>query len=191
MACKRLMKLAVWGYATVERRYPCMRGFVHIKDRKRHTLAVGRNVSSLIEIPGRTASARPESRSIIQSSPGSKAREPCLLAPTSTSMPAASGCRMGNASHLLLPFLAICSSDHAGRMPGARTQSKLPIEIVAGNRQTSSHVYATPRPTLYGRASNRAPMSARAVAVIRPAPSIIARLAFLCILSGPRPVARF
>jgi hypothetical protein len=28
-------------------------------------------------------------------------------------------------------------------------------------------------------------MSARAVAVIRPAPNIIAQLAFLCILSGP------
>ena len=48
-------------------------------------------------------------------------------------------------SHLLLPFLAICSSDHAGRMPGARTQSKLPIEIVAGNRQTSSHVCTQPQ----------------------------------------------
>jgi hypothetical protein len=35
-------------------------------------------------------------------------------------------------------------------------------------------------------------MSARAVAVIRPAPNIIARLAFLYILSGQgRPVARF
>jgi hypothetical protein len=53
------------------------------------------------------------------------------LAPTS--MPAASGCRTGSVSHLLLLFLAICSSDHAGRMPGERTQSKLPIEIVAGN----------------------------------------------------------
>src|ERR1035437_9932215 len=65
------------------------------------------------------------------------------LAPTS--LPAASGCRTGSVSHLLLPFLAICSSDHAGRMPGARTQSKLPIEIVDGNRQTSSHVCTQPQ----------------------------------------------
>jgi hypothetical protein len=48
-------------------------------------------------------------------------------------------------AHLLLPFLAICSSDHAGRMPGARTQSKLPIEIVVENRQTSSHVCTQPQ----------------------------------------------
>jgi transposase len=60
-------------------------------------------------------------------------------------IPAASGCRTGSVSHLLLPFLAICSSDHAGRMPGARTQSKLPIEIVAGNRQPSSHVCTQPQ----------------------------------------------
>jgi hypothetical protein len=33
-------------------------------------------------------------------------------------------------------------------------------------------------------------MSARAVAVTRPAPTMIARLAFLHILSGQRPVAR-
>src|SRR5450432_2634277 len=30
-------------------------------------------------------------------------------------------------------------------MPGARTQSKLPIEIVAGNRQPSSHVCTQPQ----------------------------------------------
>jgi hypothetical protein len=42
-----------------------------------------------------------------------------------------------------------------------------------------------PRPTLIGRASNRAPMSARAVAVIRQATNIITRLAFLYILSDP------
>jgi hypothetical protein len=47
-------------------------------------------------------------------------------------------------SHLLLLFLA-CSSDCAGRMPGAQTQSKLPIEIVAENRQTSSHVCKQPQ----------------------------------------------
>ena len=48
-------------------------------------------------------------------------------------------------SHLLLLFLGICSSDHAGRTPGARTQIKLPIEIVAENRRTSSHVCTQPQ----------------------------------------------
>jgi len=78
--------------------------------------------------------------------------------------------------HLLLRY--------AGRMPGARAQSKLPIEIVVGNDKRHHTSVRNPRPTLHGRASNRAPMSARAVAVIQPAPPIIARLAFLCILSG-------
>jgi hypothetical protein len=55
-------------------------------------------------------------------------------------------------------------------------------------RKTGSRHHTSvrnPRPTLIGRASNRAPMSARAVAVIRPAANIIARLAFLYILCGP------
>ncbi len=65
------------------------------------------------------------------------------LAPTS--MPAASGCNTGKVSHLLLLFLAICSSVEAARMPGARKQSKLPIEIVAGNQQASSHVCTQPQ----------------------------------------------
>ena len=69
------------------------------------------------------------------------------LAPTS--MPAASGCRTGNASHLLLPFLIMCSSDMPVGCPGARTQSKLPIEIVVGNRQTSSHVCTQPQTHAY------------------------------------------
>jgi hypothetical protein len=43
------------------------------------------------------------------------------------------------------PSWPFCSSDHAGRMPGARAQSKLPIEIVVGNRQTSSHVCTQPQ----------------------------------------------
>src|ERR1035438_9836982 len=63
----------------------------------------------------------------------------------STKVPAASGCRIGSVSHLLLPFLAICSSDQAGRMHGVRTQSKLPIEIVAGIRQPSSHICTQPQ----------------------------------------------
>ena len=33
----------------------------------------------------------------------------------------------------------------AGRTPGARTQSKLPVEIAAGNRQTSSYVCTQPQ----------------------------------------------
>lgn len=45
---------------------------------------------------------------------------------------------------------------------------------------------------LKSKLGNRAPMSARAVAVIRPAGTIIARLAFPYMLSGhERPVARF
>src|ERR1700761_770498 len=80
------------------------------------------------------------------------------LAPTS--MPAASGCRTGSVSHLLLSFLAICSSHHAYRMPGAGTQSNLPIEIVVGNRQPLSHVCTqTPDPRLSIGLQNRAPMS--------------------------------
>jgi hypothetical protein len=70
-------------------------------------------------------------------------------------------------------------------MPGARTQSKLPIEIVAGNRQPSSHVCTQPQTHAYRSGFKPAPMSARAVAVIRPAANIIAPLAFLYILSGP------
>ena len=104
------------------------------------------------------------------------------LAPIS--MPAASGCSIGSVSHLLLPFLAICSSDHAGRMPGARTLSKLPIEIVAETDERHHTSGTQPQTHALGRALNRAPMSARAVAVIRPAATIIARLAFLYILSG-------
>jgi outer membrane protein assembly factor BamA len=68
-----------------------------------------------------------------------------------------------------------------GRGHRANSQSRSSPET--GSRHHTS--VRNPRPTLIGRASNRAPMSARAVAVIRPAPTIIARLAFLCILSGP------
>jgi hypothetical protein len=93
-------------------------------------------------------------------------------------------------SHLLLLFLAICS-DHAGRMPGARTQSKLPIEIVAGNRQTSSHVCTQPQTHAFRSGFKPSTNVGAGCSVIRPAGTIIARLAFLYILSGhERPVAR-
>jgi hypothetical protein len=68
-------------------------------------------------------------------------------------------------------------------------QSKLPIEIAA-RRQSSSHICTQPRTHAFRRALE-APMLARAVAVTRPALTMIARLAFLHILSGQRPVARF
>jgi hypothetical protein len=105
------------------------------------------------------------------------------LAPTS--IPAASGCSIGSVSHLLLLFLAICPSGDAGRMPGARNQSKLPIEIVAGNRQASSHVCTQPQTHVYrsgfvlstnvGAGCSCHPTGIR---------DIFARLAFLCTLSG-------
>src|ERR1035441_1060280 len=66
---------------------------------------------------------------------------------------------------------------------GHRANSQSRSSPQTGSRHHTS--VRNPRPTLFGRASNRAPMSARAVAVIRPAPNIIAQLAFLCILSGP------
>jgi hypothetical protein len=68
-----------------------------------------------------------------------------------------------------------------GRGHRANSQSRSLPET--GSRHHTS--VRNPRPTLFGRASNRAPMSARAVAVIRPAANIIAQLAFLYILSGP------
>jgi hypothetical protein len=58
-------------------------------------------------------------------------------------------------SHVLLLFLATCSSDHAARTPGARAQSKLPIEIVAGTAERHHTSVRNPRPTLFGRAWNR------------------------------------
>ena len=51
-----------------------------------------------------------------------------------------------------------------------------------------TYPYATPDPRF--STGYKAPMSARAVAVTRPASTMIARLAFLYILSGRRPVAR-
>jgi hypothetical protein len=75
-------------------------------------------------------------------------------------------------------------------MPKARIKSKLPIEIVAQRTNVITHLYATPDPRLSVRLQYRAPMSARAVAVIRPASTIIALFAFLFIPVWRRPVAR-
>src|SRR6267142_217147 len=66
----------------------------------------------------------------------------------------------------------------------ANSQSRSPL-----NEQASSHICTQPRTHAYRRALE-APMSARAVAVTRPASTMVARLAFLHILSGQRPVAR-
>jgi len=87
-----------------------------------------------VDAPGELAQCKPDSQGTST-----------VLCGDDLKIPAASGCRTGSVLHLLLPFLAICSSDHAGRMPGARTQSKFPIEIVAGNRQPSSHVCTQPQ----------------------------------------------
>jgi hypothetical protein len=91
---------------------------------------------------------------------------------------------------LITPSMTLLSHGdlHAGRVPRARMQSKLPIEIAA-RRRSSSHICTQPRTHAFRRALE-APMSARAVAVTRPAPTMIAPLAFLRILSGQRPVAR-
>src|SRR5271168_5449167 len=70
---------------------------------------------------------------------------------------------------------------HEGR---ANSQSRSPLD-----EQASSHICTQPR-THASRRAPKAPMSARAVAVTRPASTMIARLAFLHILSGVGPVAR-
>ncbi len=70
-------------------------------------------------------------------------------------------------------------------MPKARIKGKLPIEIVVraderhhtSVRKSWTHAY---------RRASEAPVSARAVAVIRPVPIIIALLVFLCTLFGKR-----
>jgi hypothetical protein len=67
----------------------------------------------------------------------------------------------------------------------ARIEGKLPIEIVVRADERHHTSVRKPRTHAYRRASE-APMSARAVAVIRPAPNIISLPAFLFILSGKR-----
>ena len=70
-------------------------------------------------------------------------------------------------------------------MPKARIKSKLPIEIVVSADERHHTSVRKPRTHAYRRASE-APVSARAVAVIRPVPIIIALPLFLCTLSGKR-----
>ena len=70
-------------------------------------------------------------------------------------------------------------------MPQARIKGKLPIEIVVKADERHHTSVRKPRTHAYRRASE-APVSARAVAVIRPAPTIIALSPFLCTLSGKR-----
>jgi len=73
-------------------------------------------------------------------------------------------------------------------MPKARIKGKLPIEIVvrADERHHTSVRKQASDPRFTVGLEHRAPMSARAVAVIRPAASIISLSVFLCILSGKR-----
>ena len=69
-------------------------------------------------------------------------------------------------------------------MPGVRTQSKLPIEIVAGNRLTSSHVCTQPQTHAF-RSGFQPGTNVGAGCSCHPTgTNIIARLAFLYILSG-------
>src|ERR1039457_6186056 len=70
-------------------------------------------------------------------------------------------------------------------MPKARSKGKLPIEIVVKADERHHTSVRKPR-THASRRASEAPMSARAVAVIRPAPIIIALPPFLCTLSGKR-----
>ena len=68
-------------------------------------------------------------------------------------------------------------------MPKARIKSKLPIEIVV--RADERHHTSVRKPRTHAsRRASEAPVSARAVAVIRPVPIIIALPLFLCTLSG-------
>ena len=70
-------------------------------------------------------------------------------------------------------------------MPKARIKSNLPIEIVVRADERHHTSVRKPRTHAYRRASE-APVSARAVAVIRPVPIIIPLPLFLCTLSGKR-----
>ena len=101
-----------------------------------------------------------------------------------TSMPAASGCKMGNCSHRFFALFAL-APPRTGRMPNPRIRSKLPIEIVVRADERHHTSVRKPRTHAYRRASE-APVSARAVAVIRPVPIIIALPLFLCTLFGKR-----
>jgi hypothetical protein len=77
----------------------------------------------------------------------------------------------------------LCDVDTAVTVPPAPRNTKAPKAYLL-NCQRSCLV-RKPRTHAYRRASE-APVSARAVAVIRPAPNIIALTAFHCILSGKR-----
>src|SRR5260370_3936416 len=80
----------------------------------------------------------------------------------------------------------------AGRMPEARIKSKLPIEIVVEKRRTSSHICTqTPDPRFPVGLQHQAPMSAVAVAVIRPAPTLLSLTRVPLHPVWPTPVARF
>ncbi len=73
------------------------------------------------------------------------------LAPTS--MPAASGCKIGNSSHRFLDLLRHWLLRAAGRMPKARIKSKLPIEIVVRADERHHTSVRNPRTHAYRRAS--------------------------------------
>src|SRR5664279_3604504 len=85
---------------------------------------------------------------------------------------------LGSLRHWLLRGPAGCPRRESKANSQSRSSSKLTSVI--------TRLYANPGPTLIVGLEHRAPMSARAVAVIRPAPSIISLPAFLYILSGKR-----
>ena len=108
---------------------------------------------------------------------------------TPTSIPAASGCKMGNSSHRFFDLFAIGSSEYRPDAQGAN-QGKLPIEIVVTADERHHTSVRKPR-THASRRASEAPVSARAVAVIRPVPIIIALYPVPLHPVWQTPVARF
>jgi hypothetical protein len=98
------------------------------------------------------------------------------LAPTS--MPAASGCKIGNSSHRFFDLFAIGSSELPVGCP--RRESKANSQSRSSVRADERHHTSVRKPRTHAsRRACEAPVSARAVAVIRQAPIIIALPLFL------------
>jgi hypothetical protein len=91
----------------------------------------------------------------------------------------------------LFVFFAIGSSEVPVGCPRRESKTNSQSRSSSEGRTSSQICTQTPDPRFSVGLQNRAPMSARAVAVIRSAPTIIALLAFLCILSGQRQLHAF
>jgi hypothetical protein len=101
-----------------------------------------------------------------------------------TSMPAASGCKIGNSWHRFCDFFAIGSSGDRPDAQGAKPK-QTPNRDRRRERRATSHICTqTSDPRFMVGLEHQAPMTARAVAVIRLAPNIISPPAFLCTLFG-------